>query len=837
MPDTTATSTVTLYRDTGLMPSKNYVIDKISSFLGTPYATIENFQFVELKPRMTIKVQLNQGLLQFGSSADAIDYCFIKRQGRGFQQDRGAYYFVVKKNWKAVNTIELELEMDVLNSFKWDTDYSVSDKTLVKRQLKNRYSKNTSWEYISGEELVSGGMNSIRIKTPLTINAAIKSANNFRILQGSTATSGSVSFTNSQDNSGYFLVSVFSPYEQHIKFSFSYEIYAYMADIDLKSEGINPPLYKKDEKDLPDESGVSWSLLYTNKSNPDPDNLVNPVRCLLYPSEDLNCKVPGTSNTLTSGNVPSNNFIIIANTYNTPVPTFTYNGTDDTPKYDKAGGGNLSRESYYLIAFKTVNSSVEVWTMMGTKLIQNSVANYIGQWNKVATVSSVEVSTTLSSLKGYEVTSLPSCEDWYTNSYYIIAYAQSTISLAALVDAIVKSKDNIDRTDPRHIKLINLPYAPVQYTLDRTTNILTIPEGWRYNSTDGVIELLDFNKKFEHKIQTTIPGPISDVMQRTDGLTLDGTGSRINWDPKLHHSDYYYKKFVYDSFNKTFKSECLDWNKSINENKEEYYFTFDFIDSRNIVSKFMFMFPQYTTGTKGTEDYDNILTVARNNEEVLYNSQYLNYLRSGYNYDLKTKERNAATGAAGIGLSLASLIGSIALTASGYGSGVGVAGIVGSVAGLAGSAINLAKTTAQAEENIQRKLQESQNQAVSVSSADDYDLLDAYSGNMAKMCTYEVSDQMKRALADMFFYSGYVVNEQYKPDVNIRYWFDFLQADLVLNNTNNLTKEITELIKNKFSEGVTFFHSHVLNNVRTWDIKQEKENWEEWIVLANGGAE
>ena len=97
MPNTIATSTVTLYRDTGLMPSKNYVIDEISSFLGTPYATIENFQFVELKPRMTIKVQLNQDLLQF-ESANAIDYCFIKRQGGGFQQDGGAYYFVVKKN-------------------------------------------------------------------------------------------------------------------------------------------------------------------------------------------------------------------------------------------------------------------------------------------------------------------------------------------------------------------------------------------------------------------------------------------------------------------------------------------------------------------------------------------------------------------------------------------------------------------------------------------------------------------------------------------------------------------------------------------------------------------
>ena len=232
-----------------------------------------------------------------------------------------------------------------------------------------------------------------------------------------------------------------------------------------------------------------------------------------------------------------------------------------------------------------------------------------------------------------------------------------------------------------------------------------------------------------------------------------------------------------------------------------------------------------------------MLAVARNNEEVLYNSQYLNYLRTGYNYDLKTKERNTAAGAAGIGIMLATLIASMALTASGVGTGVGIAGIVSSVAGLAGSSINLAKTTAQAEENIQRKLQESQNQAVSVNAADDYDLLEAYSGNMAKMCTYQVSTQMKNALDDMFYYAGYVVNEQYKPDVNIRYWFDFLQADLVLSHTENLSKEIIELIKKKFSEGVTFFHCHTLNGIRRWDLAQEKENWEKWIVLANGGAQ
>ena len=412
--------------------------------------------------------------------------------------------------------------------------------------------------------------------------------------------------------------------------------------------------------------------------------------------------------------------------------------------------------------------------------------------------------------------------------------ATSTVTLGTgVLSENIHSKDSIDRTDAKNIKLITLPYCPTPIAVSKN-NVVFGNEWWYTNNT---LQLRDLSTKFKNTIETAYPHQIADLVWNTYQVTLDGTGNRSRKDPKLYHSDFYYKKFVYDSFGKIFRTECLDWQGSLETSKDTPRFAFEFVTSRNIVSKFLFIFPEYKTGNKGTEDYDNMLAVARNNEEVLYNSQYLNYLRTGYNYDLKTKERNTAAGAAGIGLSLATLVGSMALTASGYGAGLGVAGIIGSVAGLAGSAINLAKTTAQAEENIQRKLQESQNQAVSVNAADDYDLLEAYSGNMAKMCTYEVSTQMKNALDDMFYYAGYVVNEQYKPDVNIRYWFDFLQADLVITHTENLSKEITELIKKKFSEGVTFFHCHTLNGTRKWDLAQEKENWEKWIVLANGGAQ
>ena len=554
-----------------------------------------------------------------------------------------------------------------------------------------------------------------------------------------------------------------------------------MAYVDLKSEGINPPLYKVSESAVPDVSGTTWSLLYANENNPDPNDLVNPVNCFLYPSNDFQMWVPGSANTLNSSNVPSDNYMIFKNSFNSPDPSFTYNDTTVTPYFSSNTQSGQTNTTRLLVAFKTNNGSVEVWQgyFWSYATPQPPYGGSGGQWTKVATVSTVTVNTTQQTLNYCKRSTLPS--DMSTNAGLS---SNSTVTLTSSpIQQAVYGKTHIDKTDAKNIKLINLPYCPTPISVD-ANNVLSIGNEWWY--INHVLQLKDLNTKLKNIITTSLPSPIYEMVTNTYHVTLDGTGGRSGGDPKLYHSDYYYRKFVYDSFSKIFRCECLDWDTSMRQNKDNPYFYFDFITSRNIVSKFLFMFPQYTAGNKGLEDYDNILPIARNNEEVLYNSQYLNYLRTGYNYDLKTKERNTAAGAAGIGISLATLIGSIALTATGYGAGIGVAGIVGSVAGLAGSAISLAKTTAQAEENIQRKLQESQNQAVSVSSADDYDLLEAYSGNMAKMCTYEVSTQMRNALDDMFYYSGYVVNEQYKPSVDVRYWFDFLQADLVITWTQNL---------------------------------------------------
>ena len=42
---------------------------------------------------------------------------------------------------------------------------------------------------------------------------------------------------------------------------------------------------------------------------------------------------------------------------------------------------------------------------------------------------------------------------------------------------------------------------------------------------------------------------------------------------------------------------------------------------------------------KQTIDYEDYLLVNRNNEETIFSNDYLNYIRTGYNYDKKVREK------------------------------------------------------------------------------------------------------------------------------------------------------------------------------------------------------
>ena len=575
--------------------------------------------------------------------------------------------------------------------------------------------------------------------------------------------------------------------------------------IDLRSEDISCPVYKTREEVLNEKEkpSVDWALYYKNSSNQ--DNA--PIDCFLVPAEAMKLYYQQATGELNPNNVPLNKYLIFYSTYPSGALIFKYGNST----FQLGVISGMYESGYSVCAIFNNNGVIEMY--VGGFYYEQWVGDYLGSWTKVYT-GNVTIMNSPESVFGYARDNLPSASQ-VVNEYWRPAYATTEIQMGALVESTLYGNTSIDKTLETNVKIINIPYSPTPYEVDEN-EIYTFDACWTYNSVDGKLKLTDFGTRFVNTIITPVASILNDFVP---SLSINTNSQRTYIDSKLFHSDYYRPKFVYDSFHRTFPLEQINYEESLSAMSQTTNFEFTFVMSRNIVSKFLFKFN--FVYNHANEDYPNIVAVARNNEEVLYNSQYLNYIRTGYNYDLKAKERQEGASVAGLGVSIGSLIASIALSASGYGTALGVAGIVGSVAGITSSLISYAKTTAQNEDNIQRKLQETQRQAVSVLNADDYDLLYEYTQNRAKLVYYEVSQNMKNILDDLFYYAGYIVNEQMIPEISSRYWFNFVQATLVINDSSNLTSEIEDDIKEKFEQGVTFLHYH-----DKFDFKQEMENWE-----------
>lgn len=119
--------------------------------------------------------------------------------------------------------------------------------------------------------------------------------------------------------------------------------------------------------------------------------------------------------------------------------------------------------------------------------------------------------------------------------------------------------------------------------------------------------------------------------------------------------------------------------------------------------------------------------------------------------------------------------------------------------------ISSAQSTVQSEMAIKQKADELRAQASSVSGADDLNLMNWYGGNKAHLVKYEPTELSKSALNDLFYYCGYAHNEQEKPDLHTRYWFDYVQCEPDFEECDVLKSYLDEL-RARWSLGVTVFH-------------------------------
>ena len=868
-----ATTTLTLYKHTKLDDMKNFVVDDLAAYLSTKTSeTITGFQYQRFEINKTIKLDKSQSYLLKGQSLNRYDYLKISIGELNY------YYFILRASWKAEETIELDIKMDTLNTFGFsdvasDSTYTLSNKTLVTREHKDRFGDSLIYndsplmkkqmpippytEYYVDDPIAN--KNYAPTISEIISNRELEEAVSFSLGLGTGAneTKYIAKIYNSSGTLAHVIEGhnniTINPYDDEVDFQFThlddtqeaFEIfpnmyliitftklsrnstaiehirdmfdYCYMRGnaslyrdriIDYYQEGLNTILFKKSEKTLLDEDdGNQWYVMFASDnaiaSDVSVSNLkyVNPVQVRFYCDKGYSIS-----------NSSSHEVILYA--YSPLIPKWS--NEEEFISYRQPTASPLG-EKYFKIGGVTYDFN-EYDTIVAIRKNNNDVV-----------FSEVRIARRGEEFLPY-LYNVPSIIFYGINTLRVdggITFNNTEINIGSgegAYSGTCNPWNAIDLTDPRLIKCIAFPYAPCEFLVG-VTSFRAVPDGVVFN-TDNVLELnIQQSELFNYTKSFEGVSPQQNVLMDVEDMVIGSKiAKNIKYESKLFHSDYYQAKFVYDSFSFLFQLENIDIDKYIENSTNFKNLEVNYVCSRNVQSKFMFGFPQYTL-KMSIQDYDNVLTIERNNEKALFNNAYINYIRSGgYAYDQKkANSQNAVNGIT----SALSIVGATASTIGGAVSGNGilaVAGVTLAVSSIA-QVIRSVHTAQEQDRAISQKLLQSYMQGSSVQGSEDIDILTAFSGNKAKLCYYELSDRMKQAMWDLFYYCGYATHEQKIPNVTTRLYFNFVQADIVFDEFT-FNEDIADDIRNKWKEGVTFFHK--VDN--EWDIEQEYENFEVSLI-------
>ena len=813
------TSSVRLYKVTTsdnweLLPHKLFVVDSIEDYLGTKtYDSIAAFQYQKPQLELSITCDLSQTYAEPLNTS----YKYVRIEN---SDDTGKYYYYFVKNviWRSKSAVRFDLVMDVLNTFKEGTHYHFKANTNILREHKDRYvSLNTSIMNFKMNNLNDDTLPSVddylniytypdnvslgQIQVTAFNQAQETMSGRVVIDNGLTTMAANTNITTYIEDEGN------PPIHSFIATVTSYNFdKKYYRNIDYYPENINPILQcgSAEGTKLEDKSplNVDWFLLYRNENDPD-ESLVNPVECYLVPSTSLKVSTGVlTSGAITSGTLENNKYYYL-NLKNNGITL--------------SNGITFARYLFYndfAIVKKQDNGLLSVTCCSGGVGGTYDLEN-------VDVYNDIEYITLLDLPQPYKANTVQ--YDVYT--YISTILGNETDSWTGTeVEQVIDNVASIDKTDAKNIKLIKLPYCPYGFTITGG-KIDLVTSNWNYealtqdNGTIHLLKLYDMRTKLENNISSTSIAPFSPLAV-ADFTPSINDSRQTALDSKMYNSEFYRGTFVYDSFAFYFQLEKCDL---------DYYITYPsylskidckFLVTSTINSKFLMKFTTYKV-KYSNENYHNVMPVAVNNEEVLYNVPYINYVRTGYNYDVKNKNIStgltwASVGAGAIGMGVSLALPSVPLK---------VAGIITSAVGMLVTFANAIATTQKNEMSLEQKRRELQNQSSSVVGSDDVDLRSEYTENRFKYLVYEPTPVMKSLINDLFFYGGYATNKMAVPTHNNRVNFDFLQCNAEIEKVGNMPDECLSELINCFKTGVTYLHKTDRTS-KKWDFAQEFENWE-----------
>lgn len=590
--------------------------------------------------------------------------------------------------------------------------------------------------------------------------------------------------------------------------------------IDDMSESINPKLFQTSSQMIQSslyQTIKSWYLIYMTDKNLSEDNAGNPVSCYLCSDDKLLWKKESSG----------------------AVVTWT--------------ADSLADNSYYYITYED-NGNAEV-TIDGTTYTLGT-ANYLGvylrgfyfhldggnlKWgiwtSKELTSPDITFSSgTESEANNVVLTAVRKYRQgtFFTNQLSII-HAMSLTEINSGTSGAMYTADltAVNRSDSRLIKIIKLPYCPIDLSKNDDGEY-SFGNDFAYDG--GLMKLKSdkIDKSFLCAQLTSVK--LTEFVTSIGVYDLAGAylTERYIVDPKIYHSDFHTLKFTYDSFSIYRACEKITPTGS-GDIPPEFYFAFK--PTNTINSNFMFKALCYYGVYAQAQDFDVLLS-SRNNEVTIFNNAYINYIKTGYNYDKKAKTLESQTRWTSFGLTLAGSIGAAAVSA-GTLNPIGAAAAVSGFFSAANQLQSAIASEASSENSLQAKIAGLRAQSTSVAGVDDIDLLNYYSDNKLWCYRYDPSTKISGMLKDLFYYYGYACGYQGVPDWTSRLWFNFVQCEPVFDiaTTSTILPVYLDDLRARLKEGVTCMHWNDVNTRGTeddyynnYDWNQTRENWEKWIL-------
>lgn len=792
-------------------PTENFIIEDYASFLNNYYEVVftdTNFRNMTLDLDMSIKVPAAYYPVAFGgnndSSSSQSTYGLVSFhvQDSNLKFVKTYYYFIVSSSRKSENTIALNLRLDTLNTI--------------------------------GPGLLETGI-------------------------------------------GSFHSDSFVEREHRDRWKFS-EVFGYYAKIDKQPENITAPLFPVTRTKLEDDNEIlrdnDCMLVYKARSGLSPDDLENALGCYIafekgVPAEGTDGGIGVSELELPAQNENAYRRYYFRRWMNPNLKSFHLGNKD--VKVDQ----NATWDVLFLTLITTLQTGIVQTKWYLTYSVDNGSAfGFIKEEEGIWFLSSSPGGPTVTGCNYYAVTSgvldlfyNPKTDnpDVYQH-FTALSFPDGFEDVGVGGLTAVASVGQVNRYDSRNVKIVSCPYSPAEVTLGSEGEGLI--DGFAIDSNTGLAiagNPSEFNPRKVKEIGMDLK-PYLTNSKWNDIKTSYETDSRIarddSFEPKQYNSDFFSMEYVYDTFSWRMYLEYLEYGESDGRStpsesaRDNLHLPLYYEQGAAVSSKFSILVGAMPTDggtiklmkTEGRLvtgfriksawfdyvppiDFPLSCVCGRNNEEPIFTYDYINYIRNGYNYDVKKNERattresiGVLESAAGLGVTYkASRAENASTTAPFF-----VAQRAGS---LAANIYSVIVNNVQRDENLNRKLQQSAMTRIGVSGSDDLDLFRTITDNKVWLVISRPSEITLDSILDLFHYCGYATGERKKPIAHTRTHFNYLKGEMNFEGELLIGATMTNDLKAKFREGVTYIWKNTSNGENYWDTERECINLETSLVV------